>query len=1364
MRWAIWVGSLLLVPGSILAGEKWADTKVKLPEPPALWLDASRQPAAYQARGRSITNGAALDVWYDGSGHGRHLSQRVQGMQPRYAEVAGVALVRFQGKEFLGRIGLDPQLEDYTLFLVAAPSSNQGGFRALLSGGELGKNDYQTGLNVDQGGDGSDRLEKINVEGKGFSGAHNLLKESAPFGRLQFLRVQGEDGPNGIQLFVGGKPQGSRARSKAKLHLDAMTVGARYCSNSAEPPFVQGFFDGDIAEILLFDRALQTEEANKVEAYLQSKYAALTKEMARGDDRLGHLLRRVDNPPAAQMLVPGFTVRELPVRLPNLNNVRYRHDGKLVCLGYNGNVYLLSDTDGDGLEDKVGVFWENKTGIRSPVGMLLTPPNYSKGQGVFTPSKDKVSLIVDTDGDDRADKEIIVAQGWKDINTTVGALGIAMDKEGNIYFGLGTADYSNPYLISKDGKAHYDLGSDSGTIQKVTPDFKQRRTLCTGIRIPVGMAFNRQGDFFSTDQEGATWLANGNPLDELLHIVPGRHYGFPPRHPKFLPEVIDEPSVFDYAPQHQSTCGLAFNESVNGGQTFGPASWAGDALIAGESRGKLFRTKLVKTPTGYVGQTQILARLQMLTIDACVSPKGDVVVCCHSGPPDWGTGPQGEGKLYKISYTGAEVPQPLFAYAAGSREVRIPFAAPLDPDYLKNLAKQVKIEYGKYVSPGDRFETLKPPYAIVQQQLATPRFQLPVLGVQVTGDRRTLVLTTALHQKAVAYVVTLPSPDSTQTPGKGKIAQQPTIDLAYGLNGVQADWVGTDGQKWSGWLPHLDLQVSQALTAGSSEHDPLWKLLQKPGKLTFKTNLDLWSMLRPAVQPGSKLDYTPQPERVRLHLESPGPKGTATVPETWSESKPSNGVHGYTRQTEVSEGADWPLTWTLTAEHGAPFFRVFFSTNEDNRPRALPLHRFLAPWAKRKTDQTPVLANHDLPQLRGGSWSKGKALFFGDVALCGRCHQVGGQGGLIGPDLANLIHRDYDSVLRDIRFPSAALNPDYLSYVATLKNGRVLIGTLRSQGDKTLIGNHEGKEIAVVRDNIESLEASPVSIMPEGLDRKLTANELRDLLTFLLTPPLTAAPLEGAGAPPPRSRAEVEAVLKTARPSAESLKKVRIVLTAGPKDHGPGEHDYPLWQRRWDNLLSTAADVQVETADGWPSPSQWKTADLIVFYSNNPRWAPNKAKNLDAFLERGGGLVFLHWAVEGGKSASLLAERIGLASCSTETKYRHGPLEVTFAPEHAITRGFDKVRFVDESYWNLTGDPAKVKVLATCVEEKQTRPQMWVLEIANGRVFVNILGHYSWTFDDPLYRALVLRGMAWSVREPVDRWLHLATVGARIEE
>jgi type 1 glutamine amidotransferase len=49
-------------------------------------------------------------------------------------------------------------------------------------------------------------------------------------------------------------------------------------------------------------------------------------------------------------------------------------------------------------------------------------------------------------------------------------------------------------------------------------------------------------------------------------------------------------------------------------------------------------------------------------------------------------------------------------------------------------------------------------------------------------------------------------------------------------------------------------------------------------------------------------------------------------------------------------------------------------------------------------------------------------------------------------------------------------------------------------------------------------------------------------------------------------------------------------------------------------------------------------------------------------------------------------------------------------------------------------------------------------------VFVSIPGHFTWTFDDPLFRVLILRGIAWTANEPVDRFNELATLGARISE
>ena len=272
----------------------------------------------------------------------------------------------------------------------------------------------------------------------------------------------------------------------------------------------------------------------------------------------------------------------------------------------------------------------------------------------------------------------------------------------------------------------------------------------------MALAFNEAGDLFCTDQEGATWLPNGNPFDELLHIQPGRHYGFPPRHPKYLPEVIDEPSVFDYAPQHQSTCGLNFNDPVNGGPVFGPSWWAGDAIVCGYSRGKIWRTKLVKTAAGYIAQNQLIVALSALTVDACVSPRGELVVATHGGDPDWGSGPNGQGHLYKIRYTGRHLPQPVLVWLSDPTEIRIAFDRTLDPLALKDLANRVEITQGASVVAGDRFEVKRPGYAVVYSQLAMPRYDVAVHSVGFTPDLRTLILKTSPMETAVNYGITLP--------------------------------------------------------------------------------------------------------------------------------------------------------------------------------------------------------------------------------------------------------------------------------------------------------------------------------------------------------------------------------------------------------------------------------------------------------------------------------------------------------------------------------------------------------------------------------------------------------------------------------
>lgn len=262
--------------------------------------------------------------------------------------------------------------------------------------------------------------------------------------------------------------------------------------------------------------------------------------------------------------------------------------------------------------------------------------------------------------------------------------------------------------------------------------------------------------------------------------------------------------------------------------------------------------------------------------------------------------------------------------------------------------------------------------------------------------------------------------------------------------------------------------------------------------------------------------------------------------------------------------------------------------------------------------------------------------------------------------------------------------------------------------------------------------------------------------------PPTAMPRDNKDPrPAPRSAAEVEAVLAGAPAPPEKIRPIRVVLVAGEKDHGKGEHDYPAWQKAWAELFKLAEGVEVATAWEWPAKQEFERADVLVFYQHGD-WTAERAADIDAFLERGGGLVYIHWAVDGRDNVAEFARRIGLASHGGNIKYRHGPLDLAFnrGSKHPIARNFDRVKLVDESYWMLTGDLPADRVLATQVEDGEPRPLFWTTEPANGRVFVSIPGHYSWTFDDPIYRVLVLRGIAWAAEEPVDRFNDLVWPGA----
>ena len=207
------------------------------------------------------------------------------------------------------------------------------------------------------------------------------------------------------------------------------------------------------------------------------------------------------------------------------------------------------------------------------------------------------------------------------------------------------------------------------------------------------------------------------------------------------------------------------------------------------------------------------------------------------------------------------------------------------------------------------------------------------------------------------------------------------------------------------------------------------------------------------------------------------------------------------------------------------------------------------------------------------------------------------------------------------------------------------------------------------------------------------------VLMFALTVTLSSNAQHEWQSPPSRDVESVERILRaTSGPDAPALSRQRnIVWVWGvDKNHERGAHEYGWVMDRYVNtLLPQVPGVNAERAMYFPTPEQWETADLVVFYLQSPKpWSEEQYAMLDRYQARGGGLAFFHLALLEGTGTEL-ARRIGLAYGTTDvgkgtTQWGVLPTPVArskSASDSAILAGFgEAIHLVDEHYWNLVGD------------------------------------------------------------------------------
>lgn len=139
--------------------------------------------------------------------------------------------------------------------------------------------------------------------------------------------------------------------------------------------------------------------------------------------------------------------------------------------------------------------------------------------------------------------------------------------------------------------------------------------------------------------------------------------------------------------------------------------------------------------------------------------------------------------------------------------------------------------------------------------------------------------------------------------------------------------------------------------------------------------------------------------------------------------------------------------------------------------------------------------------IQGRSREIGARIF--TEATCAQCHMIGGKGGRVGPELAEVFKRhkqDVQSVLREIIDPSHKIDPKYASHSVLTLDGQVYSGVIVAEDEKTvsLLSNpDQPKPTVIQRKDIDEMVQSSKSIMPAALMDQFTLDEIFELLAYI---------------------------------------------------------------------------------------------------------------------------------------------------------------------------------------------------------------------------------------------------------------------------
>jgi mono/diheme cytochrome c family protein len=405
----------------------------------------------------------------------------------------------------------------------------------------------------------------------------------------------------------------------------------------------------------------------------------------------------IKNPePVHLHVVPGFEAVRLPLAVNVMPTaMSWTSDGRLFFTSLKGRVWQGVDTTGDGLEDQVRPFSDE---LAAPFGIVA----YDKYVDVI--NKYALLRMFDEDRDGRVERVVRLASGWG--HTTDyhdWAIGLPRDKQGNYYVATACQQDDRSEVAAHLRGKVLKLIPREPTIQD--PGHYRVETLTGGHRFPTGIARNRRGQLFVTDNQG-----NYNPFNELNHVVPGVRFGFINKverrdgfAPPLTPPAIDIPH-----PWTRSVNGICFLETParllkqDGKGVFGP--FEGHLVGCEYDTRRLVRMSLQqvgKTIQGAIYPFSFDVPKQEETflgpLSCAVSPRGELYVGSirDSG---WGGG-NNIGSLVQMRFNSKQLVAGIAEVRAQPGGFKIVFTRPVDRQRAASLENYSLISYTRVSTP-----------------------------------------------------------------------------------------------------------------------------------------------------------------------------------------------------------------------------------------------------------------------------------------------------------------------------------------------------------------------------------------------------------------------------------------------------------------------------------------------------------------------------------------------------------------------------------------------------------------------------------------------------------------------------------------